>query len=87
VISHTSPPFWTAFRDLPPTVQVAARKAYRRFRADPSHPSLQFKKLYDTRYSIRVTRGYRALGQREGDTIVWFWIGTHADYDRVIKSR
>jgi hypothetical protein len=28
---------------------------------------------------------YRALGVREGDEIIWFWIGSHADYDRLLS--
>lgn len=86
MISHTSAAFWVAYHALPPEVQAAARKAYRLFLADPHHPSLQFKKLLGTLYSVRVTKRYRVLGNREGDTIVWFWIGTHAEYDRFIKS-
>jgi hypothetical protein len=47
---------------------------------------LQFKKLQglDATYSVRITSGYRALGVLEDDVIVWFWIGSHADYDRLI---
>ncbi|HEX8675403.1 MAG TPA: hypothetical protein VF710_26140 [Longimicrobium sp.] len=37
-------------------------------------------------YSARVGRHYRALGERQvDDTIVWFWIGSHADYDRILR--
>jgi hypothetical protein len=67
---------------------VAARKAYQLFRENPSHPSLQFKKIHATEpiYSVRVTLGYRALGLVEEDEVTWFWVGNHADYDRLLKS-
>lgn len=51
------------------------------------HPSLQFKCVHQTEplYSVRIGLGWRALGLLEDDTIAWFWIGSHADYDRLIK--
>jgi len=66
----------------------AAQKAYRLFRENPKHPSLQFKKVHEREpvYSVRVTIAYRAVGLLDNDTITWFWIGSHADYDRLLKS-
>ena len=60
--------------------------AYRLFRLDPHHAGLHFKCVHPKRpiYSARVGLGYRALGVLDGDTVVWFWIGSHADYDRLI---
>lgn len=51
------------------------------------HPSLQFERVHQTEplYSVRIGLGWRALGLLEDDTIAWFWIGSHADYDRLIK--
>jgi hypothetical protein len=62
----------------------ATDAAYRQFEADPSHPSLHFKKLqgYDHVWSVRVTLDLRAVGERDGDTIEWAWIGTHAEFDQ-----
>jgi len=56
------------------------------FRRNPSHPGLNFKKVDEENniYSARIGRGYRALGQLEGSEIVWFWIGPHSEYDRLI---
>jgi hypothetical protein len=78
--------FRLAFGALPEDVQVRARRAYRLFREKPEHPSLRFKKVADSEniYSVRIGLGYRALGVLEGSTIVWFWIGSHADYDRLV---
>ncbi len=82
--SRTAPPFWSLFRRLPVAIQRAAREAFRQFLADPSHPGLQFHRLAtDPRlWSARITRDHRAVGARQGDTIIWFWIGTHRQFDR-----
>jgi len=80
----TSPDFWKLFNRLPQEIQNSARQSFDRLRTNPRHPSLRFKKIGDY-WSVRASRGYRALGiEIEGD-ILWGWIGTHADYDRVIK--
>jgi hypothetical protein len=85
VISRTTPEFRRAFAELPSEVQHRARRAYRLFRQNPNHPSLRFKTVHPRRpiYSVRISPGYRAVGILEGDEIVWFWIGSHADYDRL----
>jgi hypothetical protein len=36
-------------------------------------------------YSIRVGHRWRALGYRRDDTMIWFWIGSHAEYDKIIR--
>jgi hypothetical protein len=71
---------------LPPEVRQQARNKYRLWRQNPHHPSLHFKRVSDKEplYSIRVNIGWRALGLLENDTITWFWIGSHADYEKLI---
>jgi hypothetical protein len=88
VKSHTTERFREALAGLPAHVQRQARAAYNLFAADPTHPSLRFKQVHETRpiYSARVGLGYRALCVREGEDLIWFWIGSHADYDRLIDS-
>jgi hypothetical protein len=89
VISRLHPSFRRAFAKLPRDVQERAREAYRRFQSDPSHPGLQFKRLRASLplWSVRVTDNYRAVGVREADdTIIWFFIGTHAEYDRLLAN-
>jgi len=83
--SHTTHAFRMLFEGLPPEVQFRARRAYKLFRTDPNHPGLQFKKVKvrGNVYSVRIGMGYRALGVLEGSVITWFWIGTHASYDRL----
>ena len=84
--SHATEAFWKAYRSLPVGVQERARDAYRLWRTNPGHPGLHFKPIHSGKqvYSVRVGLGYRALGVRDGETMVWFWIGSHADYDRLI---
>jgi hypothetical protein len=86
--SHTTARFRKAFAALPEPVQRRAREAYRLFRQDPTDPRLRFKRVHATReiFSVRVGLGYRALAVRNGDAVIWFWIGTHAEYDTLLQS-
>lgn len=86
--SRATPRFWAAYGELPPEIRELARKAYRLFRENARHPSLHFKKVHDRDpiYSVRVTLGYRAVGLLEDEEITWFWIGTHAQYDRFLEQ-
>ena len=80
---QATPRFWRHYRNLPDAVQNLADKNFHLLKADPHHPSLHLKKI-DELWSVRVGAHYRALGTQRGDTIVWFWIGSHADYDRLL---
>jgi len=84
--SHTTERFRKAFKQLPQHVQRQARQAYRLFKQNPYHPSLHFKQVHPARptYSVRIGLDYRAVGIRDGDVIIWFWIGSHADYGKLI---
>ena len=84
--SRTTPRFRKAFSRLPEPIQERAREAYRRFVENPHHPGLRFKQVHPTEpiYSLRISRDYRALGIREDDAVLLFWIGSHADYDDLI---
>jgi hypothetical protein len=85
--SRTTRRFRRAFARLPEPIKVRAREAYRRFVENPNHPGLRFKRIHPTEpiYSARVTKDYRTLGLLEEGTVIWFWIGTHADYDELIS--
>ncbi len=85
--SRTTRRFRRAFSRLPEPIKERAREAYRRFVENPYHPGLRFKRIHSTEpiYSVRVTKDYRALGLLEDDAIIWFWIGSHADYDDLIS--
>ncbi|MBX7233008.1 MAG: hypothetical protein K1X65_01405 [Caldilineales bacterium] len=85
--SRTTPDFWVLFRDLPPEVQRKAAKAYRLWRTNPFAGSLRFKRVSETEpiYSVRVGRDYRVLGLLDGDTMYWFFIGGHDEYERQLE--
>jgi hypothetical protein len=82
-----SPAFWDAYKKLPENVRALANKNYVLLKENPKHPSLHFKKL-GRFWSVRVGIQYRALaiGIDNGE-LLWFWIGSHADYDALIKSK
>lgn len=80
--------FRKLFAKLPVSVQEQAREAYRQFMRDPWHSGLRFKPVHASLpiYSVRVGKGYRAVGQRDESGVVWFWIGSHAEYDRLLSQ-
>ena len=86
--SRTTARFRWSLTQLPRTVQRQARAAYTQFKEDPRHPGLRFKKVHPSKpiYSVRVCLGYRALGVLQDDVVIWFWIGSHADYDRLLSK-
>lgn len=86
--SRTTEDFRRLFAKLPARVQQQARSAYRRFLQDPHHPGLQLKPVHprDPIYSARVGSHYRAVGILDGNTIIRFWIGSHADYDALLAQ-
>lgn len=86
--SHTTRRFRELCAILPPEVKKQAVSAFNRFAKDPNHPGLRLKQAgaKGAAYSIRVSLNYRAVGILEGDTIVWFWIGKHEEYERLLKS-
>ncbi len=75
--------FWKAYEKLPEQVRNLADKNYALLKANPHHPSLQFKKV-GRFWSVRVGLRYRALAVEADSDLVWFWIGSHADYDAMI---
>lgn len=87
--SRTTAAFRRAFSSLPAEARDQARKAFGRFRVDPQHPGLRFKLVHTSRpiYSVRVGLHYRALGIVAGDEIVWFWVGSHDEYERLLAGR
>lgn len=84
--SHATAKFWTCYRALTPAVQEQALKQYRLWLREPGHPSLHFKPV-GRFWSVRVTRNIRVLGVRDSDTMIWFWIGSHDEYERIIHER
>jgi hypothetical protein len=74
--------FWRAYVRLPETVRALAGKNYALLKQDAKHPSLHFKQV-GRYWSVRIGTRYRALGVDVDDGVLWFWIGLHADYDRL----
>ncbi len=86
--SKTTDRFWKSYNKLPENIKKEAKKSYRIFKTDPFHPSLHYKRVHSTRpiFSIRITINYRAIGIQRNKHIIWFWIGSHTDYDNLIKQ-
>ena len=80
---HASPEFWRSYRSLPATVRRIADQCFDHLKRDPRHPSLHLKKV-GRFWSARVGFHHRALGVESPDGVVWFRIGSHADYDKLI---
>lgn len=76
--------FWRLYHQLPAQIRTAAQNAFKKFSENPAHPSLRLERLkFDDRaWSVRVTRNYRAVARRYGDDWLWFWIGSHEEFDQ-----
>ncbi len=83
--SHANAKFWAHYHTLPHPAQAQAQKQYRLWLRDPAHPSLHFKPV-GSFWSVRITKSIRALGVRDGETMIWFWIGPHDGYERIIRE-
>ena len=81
---QASPKFWRCYRQLPEDVRRLADESYRLWLQNPRHPSLHFKKI-GRFWADRVGLYYRALAVEQEAAIVWFWIGPHAEYNRLIS--
>jgi len=85
-VSHrANPRFWKSYSQLPRNVQQLADSSFALLKDKPRHPSLHLKKVGQF-WSVRVGDHYRAMGVQSPDGIIWFWIGTHAGYDRLTQS-
>ncbi len=80
---RTSARFWSAYEKLPSDVRELADKNFALLTSDTRHPSLHFKRIGSV-WSARVGDHYRALGTDVDDGILWFWIGRHGEYDRIV---
>jgi hypothetical protein len=78
-----SPEFWEAYESLPDKVRELADKNFELLKQNPQDPSLHFKRV-GRFWSARVGLHYRALAVPVDSDLVWFWIGSHADYDALI---
>lgn len=84
-MSHrASSKFWRNFAELSPELQQLARENYALLKDNPQHPSLHFKRVKNY-WSVRVGTDHRALGVDSPNGILWFWIGMHDEYKRIIR--
>lgn len=88
MIHRATAKFWKRYYSLPESIQELADKNFELLKADSSHPSLHFKELSgkENIWSVRVGDHFRALAIKENDELFWFWIGSHAEYNRIISQ-
>ena len=79
-----SPSFWSGYRELPESVREIADRNFQLLSTNPDHPSLHFKRV-GKYWSARVGMGHRALAREIPEGLLWFWIGPHSEYDRLIR--
>jgi hypothetical protein len=82
----TTHEFWECYRQLPEEIREIADKNYELLKADSKHPSLRFKQIGNL-WSVRVGRNYRALGFDKPEGVLWFWIGSHGNYDGILAHQ
>ncbi|MCP4369556.1 MAG: hypothetical protein GY797_15810 [Deltaproteobacteria bacterium] len=80
----TTPHFWELYQKLPSNIKELADKNFKLMKEDSMHPSLHLKKV-GRFWSVRIGSRYRALSVQVEEGLIWFWIGTHADYDGMIN--
>ena len=86
--SRTTERFRKSYEELPARIKEDAKRIFKTWKSDPYLKSLKFKKIHSKEniYSIRIGISWRALGLKENETIIWFWIGSHSDYDKLINT-
>lgn len=83
---RATPRFWECYHRLPQDIQRLADRCYEQMQQNPRHPSLQLKRV-GPYWSVRVGAHYRALAVEDGAELIWVWIGSHAEYDHLLKTR
>ena len=88
MISHTTAKFWKLYSALPTDIRKQAKTAYSQFKNNPYHPGLQFKRVHSNKpvYSVRINIDYRAVGIVDDAEIIWFWIGSHREYEKILQK-
>ena len=88
MISYLSDDFIKCFKNLPNRIQQRARRSYKLWRENPDHPGLEYKRISRAKpvYSARIGIGWSALCIKKNNYVIWFWIGSHADYDKIIAK-
>ena len=86
--SQTTEAYRKLLAQAPAAIQAKARNAYGLWVENPAHPSLRFKKVHSSLpvYAVRIDLNWRAVGVLKGGVMVWFWIGPHDEYERLLSS-
>jgi mRNA-degrading endonuclease RelE of RelBE toxin-antitoxin system len=84
IASYTHPSFWKCYKKLPKEIQELAEKKFSIFRSNPHHPSLKFAQKGNV-WTVDVGFHYRAIAWRENENVIWFWIGSHEDYNKLMN--
>jgi hypothetical protein len=83
---RATPTFWYLHRRLAPELRQLADDNFKLLKTDSRHPSLHLKKVGNY-WSVRIGLSHRALAiEHEGD-LIWFWVGHHRDYDRLLANQ
>ena len=83
---RTTRRFWRCYEALPLEIQRLADQNFALLKRDPRHPSIRFKRIGKL-WSARVGIHHRALAVPDKSGFLWVWIGTHAEYDRLISGQ
>jgi hypothetical protein len=88
VISEITDSFRQNYGELAPDLKISVKRAYKLWLKNTHHPSLHFKKIHDQEpiWSVRVSKNYRVIGVMRDEKMIWFFVGTHAQYDKIIKK-
>ncbi len=78
-----SPEFWELYKVLPQSVRDLADRNFSLLKNNPRHPSLHMKKA-GRYWSVRVGLHYRAVAVEVPEGLLWFWIGSHEDYNKLM---
>jgi len=87
MISYINLKWKKLYKNLPHDVRQLAKKQYKLFKENPYHSSLHFKRVHSNKpiFSARINTNYRTLGVIQENIIIWFWIGSHDNYERILK--
>ncbi|MFQ5559708.1 MAG: hypothetical protein ACE5FU_03860 [Nitrospinota bacterium] len=86
MISHTNSSFWKAYEKLSPLMKAKAREVYLLGEKNSGHNSLQFRQVHPEKpvYSVRIEKNHRVLGIRNGEYMIWFWIGSNDQFNELL---
>jgi hypothetical protein len=86
LISKTTDRFWKCYTELPVEIKKSSKQAYKLFIQNPYHPGLHFKRIHSQRpvFSVRISKNYRAVGIQQNNELIWFWIGSHREYEKLL---